>query len=82
MYHQVPSALFPLTDAVPPLDNEPMISYTVPGPERTFTDEFAVTDGEHAVAEAGNVAAGGALATAVFAASVLATVAVLPPPCV
>ena len=82
MYHQVPSALFPLADAVPPVDNAPMISYTVPGPERTFTDEFAVTDGEHAVAEAGNVAAGGALATAVLVASVLATGVVLTLPCV
>ena len=51
----------PATAAVAPVVNEPMASYTVPGPERTLTEEFAVIRGEQAVAEAGAVAAGEAV---------------------
>lgn len=64
-YHQVPSLFFPAMDAVAPVESEPMISYTVPGPERTLTDDPAVIVGEHEVAEAtgdklGEVALGNA----------------------
>jgi hypothetical protein len=48
MYHHVPSKFFPATLAVPPCGIEPMISYTCPGPLRTFATVLVVTVGLHA----------------------------------
>jgi hypothetical protein len=48
MYHHVPSKFFPATLAVPPCGIEPMMSYTCPGPLRTFASVLVVTVGLHA----------------------------------
>jgi hypothetical protein len=50
MYHHVPSKFFPATLAVPPCGIEPIISYTCPGPLRTFATVLVVTVGLHASA--------------------------------